>query len=125
LTIKSWVVGSRRILEEKCVMNQAPKMMSKNDQKQCHTQKLLKIHQNRENAENEKIYKTQKVTKSDKIKIIKNRKSDKIKITKLIKKVSKMVKKSKTLFLGRKRKRRGSMRFYKNVRTRCLGFHIK
>jgi len=36
-----------------------------------------------------------------------------------------MTKNVKTLFLGRKRKRRGSMRFYKNVRTRCLGFHIK
>ena len=43
----------------------------------------------------------------------------------MIKKVSKMVKNRENPFLGRKRKRRGSMRFGKNAPTRWLGKRIK
>jgi len=72
-----------------------------------------------------KIKNHQNWQKSTKCKITKTEKVTKLKTQKLIKKVSKLVKKSKTSFLGRKRKRRGSMRFDKNAPTRWLGKHIK
>ena len=122
LTIKSWVVGSRRMLGEKCVMTEAPNLTTKSDQKWCHTQKLLKNHQNHKIIKMQKIRKSEKVSKTWKWKITKMLKMQKLKI---IKKVSKFIKNVKNPFLGRKRKRRGSMRFGKNAPTRWLGKHVK
>ena len=69
-----------------------------------------------------------KMTKIKKVKKQQNQentKSDKIRKSKIIKKCQKMVKNGENPFLGRKRKRRGSMRFGKNAPTRWLGKHVK
>jgi len=62
------------------------------------------------------------VTKSSKLK---NTKSDKIEKLKNDKKVPKIIKNDENPFLGRKRKRRGSMRNGKNAPTRWLGKRVK
>jgi len=74
------------------------------------------------NHQKQEKVKNSKSDKSEKIKIIKKWQNQKMKN---IKKVSKFIKNRENPFLGRKRKRRGSMRFGKNAPTRWLGKHVK
>jgi len=64
--------GSAGFLERKCVMIEAPNLVTKSDTNRCQQQKSLKNHQNQKII---KIEKMQKVTKSSKLK---KWKSDKI-----------------------------------------------
>jgi len=75
LTTKRGDSGSAPFLEIKCVITEAPNLVTKSDKKHVNEQKINKNDQKSRNAENEKIdkiTKTQKVTKTEK------RKSDKM-----------------------------------------------
>ena len=72
MTTKTGDSGSAGFLEQKCVMKQAPKIVTKNDQNSTQQQKLIKNH------ENQKMYKIKKSRKSEKVTKLKNTKSDKI-----------------------------------------------
>jgi len=77
LTTKRGDSGSAGTPGEKCVMIEAPKLVTKNDQKLTTTRKSDKNHQNQQNMKINKIKKTEKVTKSTKCKIEKSVKSEK------------------------------------------------
>jgi len=75
LTTKRGDSGSALMLEKKCVMIEAPKLVTKSDQKHVNTQKLLKNQQKTRKQKNSKNAKTEKVTKTQKRE---NAKSEKV-----------------------------------------------
>ena len=74
--------GSAGILGEKCVIIEAPNLVSKNDQKLTQHQKLIKNRQKSTKQKNRKKRKTQKVKKSTKSENQKSSKTEKIKVKK-------------------------------------------
>jgi len=82
LTTKTGIVGSAGLLERKCVMKQAHKFDTKNDQNSSQQQKLIKNHQNQKIMKSEKTRKSEKVTKTRKRKNTKMHKMEKLKTEK-------------------------------------------
>jgi len=75
LTTKMGDSGSAVMLGEKCVIIEAPNLVSKIDQNKCKTRKMIKKCQKSRNQKNSKIKKMQKTQKSSKSK---NQKSSKM-----------------------------------------------
>jgi len=82
LTTKIGDSGSAGLLEEKCVMIEAPKTDTKIDQNKCTTRKSDKKQQKSENSKNDKIEKIRKTQKVTKCRKSKSSKINKIKIMK-------------------------------------------
>jgi len=63
LTIKRGDSGSAGLLEEKCVIIEAPNLDIKSDKNRCQQLKMTKNDQKSENHKSDKIKKTEKVKK--------------------------------------------------------------
>jgi len=80
LTTKRGDSGSALMLGEKCVMTEAPNLVTKSDQKSTQQQKMMKNDQKstkHKNRKNRKIRKSEKATKSENAKSDKMLKSEK------------------------------------------------
>jgi len=83
LTIKKGDSGSAGLLEEKCVIIEAPNLVTKIDTNRCQQQKSDKNHQKSQNQKINKIKKSEKIQKVIKSENQKSEKSQKCKSEKV------------------------------------------